>query len=87
VTHDHRTTPGGPSTDPIIQRLHYARHDAGLSLNRLAEQAGIAKGFLSEVEAGKHSLSLPTLRRWAGALGLEVTLTQRAVAAEREATP
>ena len=63
--------------DPIIQQLREARREAGMSLNRLAAASGIAKGFLSEVEAGKHGISIATARRWATALDHDLALVKR----------
>ncbi|MET7395601.1 helix-turn-helix transcriptional regulator [Dactylosporangium sp. NPDC005572] len=61
--------------DPIIDQLAAARTDQGTSYRQLQAMSGLSSGFVCEVEQGKHSVSLQHLRRWAKALGYEVTLT------------
>ncbi len=53
-------------------RIRDLRHKAGLTLQTLADQAGISVGFLSQVERDKATPSLGTLASLAAALGVEV---------------
>ena len=52
-----------------VRRLAKRR---GLSLNHLADRAGVARGTLSDVLNGKQSPTLTTLVKVAGALNLPV---------------
>lgn len=51
-------------------RLRVWRDHRGLSSKALAEKAGIAQGFLSQIETGKREGTLDTLRKLAQALDL-----------------
>lgn len=51
-------------------RLRAARRDRGLSVAALADQAGIGKGSLSEIENGIRNPTLSTLYALAGTLGV-----------------
>ena len=42
-----------PETGTVGQRLQYVRTKQGLTLDQLAERAGISNSFLSEVEQGR----------------------------------
>lgn len=53
-------------------RIRDLRRKAGLTLQALADQAGISVGFLSQVERDKATPSLGTLASLAAALGVEV---------------
>lgn len=46
------------------------REHRGLSVKALAEKAGIAPAYLSQVETGKRDGTVETLRKLAGALGV-----------------
>jgi transcriptional regulator with XRE-family HTH domain len=59
-------------TPPIGPRLREARRSRGLSLAALAEQSGLTKGFLSQVERDLTSPSVGTLLRLCRALELPV---------------
>jgi transcriptional regulator with XRE-family HTH domain len=48
------------------------RRKAGMTLQALADQAGISVGFLSQVERDKATPSLGTLASLAAALGVEI---------------
>lgn len=61
--------------DPLVRNLIARRHGLGLSQREAARRAGISNAALSEIEAGKHSPTLNTLRAWAQVLGCDVTLT------------
>jgi len=53
-------------------RIRELRRKAGLTLQALADEAGISVGFLSQVERDKATPSLGTLASLAAALGVEV---------------
>lgn len=53
-------------------RIRELRRKAGMTLQQLADLAGISVGFLSQVERDKATPSLGTLASLAGALGVEV---------------
>ena len=53
-------------------RIRELRRKANLTLQTLADQAGISVGFLSQVERDKATPSLGTLANLAAALGVEV---------------
>ena len=53
-------------------RIRELRRKAGLTLQALADQAGISVGFLSQVERDKATPSLGTLASLASALGVDV---------------
>jgi DNA-binding XRE family transcriptional regulator len=52
--------------------LAFYRKRAGLTQARLAERAGIAQGFLSEIEAGRKSGDVQTLRKIADLLKISL---------------
>lgn len=53
-------------------RIRVARQKAGMTLQALADAAGISVGFLSQVERNKATPSLGTLAALAAALGIEM---------------
>ncbi|MDP2086606.1 MAG: XRE family transcriptional regulator [Gemmobacter sp.] len=53
-------------------RIRDLRRKAGMTLQALADQAGISVGFLSQVERDKATPSLGTLAGLAAALGVEI---------------
>jgi transcriptional regulator with XRE-family HTH domain len=53
-------------------RIRALRRKAGLTLQALADQAGISVGFLSQVERDKATPSLGTLANLAAALGIDL---------------
>lgn len=53
-------------------RIRELRRKGDLTLQQLADQAGISVGFLSQVERGKATPSLGTLAAIADALGVEI---------------
>lgn len=53
-------------------RIRDLRRKAGMTLQVLADQAGISVGFLSQVERDKATPSLATLAGLAAALGVEI---------------
>ena len=53
-------------------RIRDLRRKAGLTLQALADQAGISVGFLSQVERDKATPSLGNLASLAASLGIDV---------------
>jgi transcriptional regulator with XRE-family HTH domain len=56
----------------IGQRLHELRKRAGLSLDDVAQAAGMSKSGVWEVEANRNDPRLSTIRKLARALGVDV---------------
>jgi transcriptional regulator with XRE-family HTH domain len=55
------------------EKLRTARLEAGLSQTELADASGVAQSTIATIESGKHPKPHPkTLRKLAGALGVEV---------------
>ncbi|MDD4004354.1 MAG: helix-turn-helix transcriptional regulator [Elusimicrobiaceae bacterium] len=52
--------------------IRAARRAANMTLEQLAEKAGISAGFLSYIEKGKRKCSVDTVYRIAGALDLNI---------------
>ncbi|MFC7704516.1 helix-turn-helix domain-containing protein [Plastorhodobacter daqingensis] len=61
-----------PPTPQFGGRIRELRRKAGLTLQALADEAGISVGFLSQVERDKATPSLGTLASLAAALGVGV---------------
>ncbi|MHC1999554.1 helix-turn-helix domain-containing protein [Methylobacterium sp. CM6241] len=53
-------------------RVRVWREHRGMSAKQLAEKAGIAKPFLSQIETGKREGTVDTLRKIADALSLTI---------------
>src|SRR5687767_12431857 len=64
----------GSAEDPVAlgPRIHEARTRLGLSVAALAEQAGVSKSLVSQIERGVAAPSLDTVRRLASALQVPV---------------
>ena len=56
----------------IGRRLRQARLDIGTSQVEMAAEIGMPSTYLSEVETGKHNITLDTLAGIASFLGLDV---------------
>ena len=56
----------------IGRRLRQARLDTGISQVEMAAEIGMASTYLSEVESGRHNITLDTLAGIASFLGLDV---------------
>lgn len=54
-------------------RLRIARHRRGITLAELARRCGVSESFLSQVERGRTSASISSLRSIASALGLTMS--------------
>lgn len=61
-------------SDLVGDRLRAAREDAGLSQDRLAEQAGVSLRQIQNIELGRTNSSVDTLRRLAAVLRIPVAL-------------
>ena len=68
-----------PSTAPDVrpevdvgERLRDIRRHRRATLKTIADRAGVSESFLSQVERGRASASIASLRRIAGALGVSV---------------
>ncbi|KKN80795.1 hypothetical protein LCGC14_0326010 [marine sediment metagenome] len=57
----------------IGQRIKAMRLAAELSQEALAEAAGIKQSYLSRIEGSDHDPQVRTLKKLAGALGVEVS--------------
>ena len=58
-----------PQLDTVGQRINYIRTEKGLTLERLADLAGLSKSFLWEVERDRSGISGKRLLQVANALG------------------
>ena len=68
-----KVAPSSPTTTHQIgPTLRQRRKDLGLTLDRVAGPAGIASGFLSEIERDQASPSVATLIRLCDVLGIAV---------------
>lgn len=56
----------------VGDRIRTIREELKITQDRLAEQAGLSKGFLSEVENNKRNISSENLLKLANALGASV---------------
>jgi transcriptional regulator with XRE-family HTH domain len=83
VSRDDATADAGPEGDDaqadarsrmssLGPRLRARRREQGLTLAQVAERSGVTKGFLSLVERGLASVSVPTLLTLCTALELEL---------------
>src|SRR5688572_9074339 len=69
-----RASANGSTEDPVAlgPRVHEVRTRLGLSVASLAEQAGVSKSLVSQIERGVAAPSLDTVRRLASALQVPV---------------
>lgn len=63
--------------DPIIDTLHGARLDAGITQQKLADRIGCTRNEVCYWEIDHKIPRLDRLRLWAEALGYDVSLTKR----------
>ena len=68
-------------------QLRWARQDAGLSQGQLADLVGVSRQQVSLLESADANLTLRTLERVAGALGLEVDIVLAPVTARKASSP
>ena len=59
-------------TETVGQRINYVRTQQGLTLERLAQQAGLSKSFLWEVEQDRSGISGKRLLQVADALSASI---------------
>ena len=68
--------PAPAGADPRMSRLgpklRATRRELGLTLEAVADRAGVTKGFLSLVERGRTTISVPTLLRVCATLGISI---------------
>ena len=76
-----------PQLDTVGQRINYIRTQMGLSLEALAERAGLSKSFLWEVEQDRSDISGRRLLQLADALNASVEFLLRGGAAPAEYEP
>jgi transcriptional regulator with XRE-family HTH domain len=58
--------------NPIGERIKKRRLELDWTQERLAQESGLSKGFLSDVEAGKRSVGADSLLALANALGVSM---------------
>lgn len=56
----------------ISQQLKSLREERRMTQEELAERSGLPQSHISRLEAGRHSPSMKTLKKLAGALGVDV---------------
>ena len=66
------SAPEAVSEVDVGERLRDIRRLRQATLRTIAERAGVSEGFLSQVERGRASASIASLRRIAAALGVSV---------------
>ena len=66
-----------PGMETVGKRLQYVRTKQGLTLDQLAERAGISKSFLSEVEHDRSGITGDKLLHIANALGASLDFLLR----------
>lgn len=57
----------------VGERLRAIRQGRRKTLREVAERAGLSESFLSQLERGRTSVSIPSLQRIAAALGVDVS--------------
>lgn len=76
-----------PRMDTVGKRLQHVRNMRGLTLDQLAERAGISKSFLSEVEHDRSGITGEKLLRVANALNASLDFLLRGEPAPEEYEP
>ena len=76
-----------PRLDTVGQRINFIRSEQGLTLERLAEQAGVSKSFLWEVEQDRSGISGRRLLQVANALGASLDFLLRGEPVPQEYAP
>ena len=66
------SAPDAVAEDDVGERLRAIRGLRRATLRTIADRAGVSESFLSQVERGRASASIASLRRIAGALGVSV---------------
>ena len=71
ATPNEKTT-SGHNRSVLLPGLRQARQRSGLTQRELCELAGVGKGTVSELEAGRRGAYPRTIRRLAEALGTKI---------------
>ena len=66
-----------PETETVGQRLQHVRNQKGLTLEKLADRAGVSKSFLWEVEHDRSGITGEKLLRVANVLGASLDFLLR----------
>lgn len=70
---------------PYLQQLRELRVKSGLKQAAAATSMGVTQQSISLIESGKRSPDVPTLQRYAGAVGAEVVVAVTAAGSQRGA--
>ena len=76
-----------PNIDTVGHRLQYVRTQRGLTLDKLADLAGVSKSFIWEVEHDNSGISGARLLRIANALGASLEFLLRGEPAHEDYQP
>ena len=76
-----------PRLDTVGQRINYIRTEQGLTLEKLADQAGLSKSFLWGVEQDRSGISGRRLLQVANALGASLDFLLRGEPSPQEYEP
>lgn len=68
----HPESPADDDSAELGRRLREHRRTAGLTLQEVADRAGVSKSFVSQVEAGKVNPSVSSLKRIAATIGVQL---------------
>lgn len=66
-----KRTPKSPLRDIVARNMRLLRAERGWSQERLAEEAGLNRTYLSAVERSEQNISIDNLYRVAQGLGVE----------------
>ncbi|MWB79834.1 helix-turn-helix domain-containing protein [Pseudooceanicola sp. 216_PA32_1] len=66
-----KRTPKSPLRDVLARNMRLLRAEKGWSQERLAEEAGLNRTYLSAVERSEQNISIDNLYRVAKGLGVE----------------
>jgi len=59
----------------LVETLHKARHEAGLTQKELAKRLGTNQTYIAAVERGRKNITFSTLSKYARACGKKVSIT------------
>ena len=76
-----------PQLNTVGQRINYIRNELGLTLEALADRAGLSKSFIWEVEQDRSGISGRRLLQVADALNASVEYLLRGGSAPKEYEP
>lgn len=66
--------PGPVELDPILVQLRDYRLRIRMTQEELAARLGVDHSRIGQMERGTNKLTLPVLRRWMDALGVDLTV-------------